>query len=321
MKQRSVLLILSGALGLLLTGCSTPTSTPTPAQIAALLAETTAAAQQGVAAYTNILGMIAAVQAAQAVPPSTAVSGTTPAVDCTDGSCSDRGADNLIPAAAVIVGLTRVDPHAYNGWSGSCPGCDVDAAVFADACHQEGVPFTLLLNDRANRSTIVAAAKTAVASIRDEGLLILYISGHGGQTADTTGHDEPDGKDEMLCLWDGHLTDDAVWTLLSGVPRGIRVWMVTDTCHSGSNYRSPRSYRQPAASTGVSLLHWGGCGDGQYSYGSAQGGHFTTALVDGWKSGQSYAAWFSAAKRLTPKTQVPTCEVVGEFPVNLPAFR
>ena len=52
----------------------------------------------------------------------------------------------------------------------------------------------------------------------------------------------------------------------------------------------------------------------------AQGGHFTTALVDGWKSGQSYAAWFSAAKRLTPKTQVPTCEVVGEFPCQSPRF-
>ena len=55
--KKPILLILSVALSLLLSGCSTPPSTPTPAQIAALLNETTAAAQQGVAAYTNILGL------------------------------------------------------------------------------------------------------------------------------------------------------------------------------------------------------------------------------------------------------------------------
>jgi hypothetical protein len=226
----------------------------------------------------------------------------------------------LIPASAVIAGLTRVDPRKYNGWKGACPGCDVDAHTFAAACDGEGVPYALLLNEEATRDNIVAAAREAVRSLAPGGLLILYISGHGGQRPAAPGN-ETDGKDETLCLYDGRLVDDAVWRLLIQIPDGIRVWMITDTCNSGTNYRSPRSYAADARGLNVALLHWGGCGDGQYSYGSAQGGHFTTALVDAWRRGQSYAAWFAEAKRLTPKTQVPTCEVVGDFDTSIPVFK
>lgn len=228
----------------------------------------------------------------------------------------------LLPAkraAAVICGLTRVDPKCYGGWAGECPGCDVDAQTWALACRSDGVPYELLLNEKANYLGIVASAKRAVSTLSAGDLLILYISGHGGQVDDASG-DEADGKDETLCLYDGQLSDDSLWQLLAQVPKGIRVWMITDTCNSGTNYRAPHSYRS-AADIGPVLLHWGGCADGKSSFGSAQGGTFTTALIDSYKNGQSYADWFAAARRRMPFTQRPTCETNGEDFTGLPAFR
>jgi hypothetical protein len=229
-------------------------------------------------------------------------------------------------AAAVVWGLTAVDPAAYGGWSGACPGCDTDAAVFAMACSQEGVPAALLINEQATRARITAAAAAAAAALEPGGLLILFGSSHGTQRQDFSG-DEPDGRDEAICLWDGPLLDDAVWDLLCiAGARGLRVWMITDCCHSGTNYRgAPASYgpglAARAAGSGLQLLHWGGCGDGQYSYGSSQGGVFTSALVDAWRSGQSYAEWFAGASARMPANQVPTCEEVGPSFAGRPVFQ
>lgn len=234
-------------------------------------------------------------------------------------------------AAAVVAGLTRVDPAAYNGWSGDCPGSDVDAETFALMCEGEGVPLALLRNTGATRAGVLDAARSMVATLAPDGLLILYFSGHGGQKRQAVSGSEPDGQDETICLWDGPLRDDDVWTMLQRLPAGVRVWMITDSCNSGTNYRGVHDYAGGIAAAAaregrgrsVSLLHWGGCGDGEYSYGSPQGGHFTTALVDAWRRGQSYAEWFAEARRLTPPTQVPTCAALGEAVEwqHRPAFR
>lgn len=234
-----------------------------------------------------------------------------------------RGDEN---AAAVVCGLTGVDPARYGGWRGACPGSDVDAGVFAVACESNGVSYELLLNGEATAGRIEAAARAAVAGLRPGGVLILYYSGHGGQVADAGDASEGDGKSETLCLWDGPLTDNVVWRLLCLVPEGVRVWMVTDSCNSGTNYRGVHDYTRALrargeAGRGPDLLHWGGCADGEFSYGSAQGGVFTTALVDSYRQGQSYAEWFEGARRKMPAGQRPTREWAGADFQGRRAFR
>lgn len=230
-----------------------------------------------------------------------------------------------IPAAAVVVGLTRVDPSRYGGWSGACPGCDVDAQAFAVACQSEGVPSELLLDAAATWPAVLDAVRRAAARLSPGGLLIAYVSGHGGQVASAE-PSETDGRSETLCLYDGPLVDDKVWELLLAArARGVRVWMITDTCNSGSNYRAPHDYaaalRPRLAPGDPQLLHWGGCADGKSSFGTSQGGTFTTALVDTYKPGQTYAAWFAAIARRMPFNQRPTCEYTGPDFRFLPAFR
>lgn len=284
--------------------------------------DATNALAQAVDAYNAAAAAIAAIHGqaqgggCEACAPGECAPGECAPGGCADGGCAPRGTR----AAAVVAGLTRVDPSRYGGWRGACPGSDVDAAIFTMFCETEGVPCEVLLNEQATRRGVARAVRKAVSGLPPGGLLILYYSGHGGQSPGG-GPEEADGLDETLCLYDGHLVDDAVWNVLCQIPAGVRVWMITDSCNSGTNYRSPRSYGGAARDIGVRLLHWGGCGDGQYSYGSPQGGHFTTALVDAWQPGLTYEEWFRAAQRLTPATQVPTCEVVGAFPTRLKAFR
>lgn len=210
-------------------------------------------------------------------------------------------------ARAVVAGLTAVDPLAWGGWSGECPGCDVDSETFLYMCQESGAQTVLFQNAAATRSNLFNAARSAWSDMKPGDLFVFYISGHGGQGADTNG-DEADGQDETLCLWDGPLSDDALLDLWDEVPAGVRVFMVTDTCHSGSNFKyRPRSLRAsiPREFRG-GLIHYGGCADGEYSYGSASGGAFTTALVDAWDPANTYLTWFASTAKKMPKNQTPT---------------
>lgn len=234
-------------------------------------------------------------------------------------------------ATALICSLTKVDPRAYGGWDGDCPGTDVDSAVFAAMCDQFGVPYVKLENAQANATNVIAKAQAAAESLGPSGgLLVLYFSGHGGQVPSDSAS-EDDGQDETICLWDGQLRDKHVWQLLLRVPRNVRVWMVTDCCNSGTNYRKPRDFAKAvrrlsgerarmrmarglvrrASDEEPNLLHWGGCGDGESSFGSASGGVFTVALVDAFSTRKTYREWFSDACRRMPESQRPTCGETG----------
>ena len=215
--------------------------------------------------------------------------------------------------AAVVVGVSRVDPAAYGGWAGACPGTDRDAAAAADACAEGGIPCEVLLDEAATKAGVVAAAERAARSLGPDGLLLLYFSGHGGQRLGTG---EDDGRDETICLYDGQLLDDTVWRLLSRVPAGVRAWMVTDCCHSGTNFRAapPHDYakgvrrwwrREP------DLLHWGAARDGTSAVGTAAGGFFTLALREAWRPGITYADWFRAALPFVKGEQTPVESYTG----------
>ena len=74
--------------------------------------------------------------------------------------------------------------------------------------------------------------------------LFVTYSGHGGQIPDVNGEEE-DKKDETWCLYDGELIDDEVFLELSRFAAGVRVLVLSDSCHSGTVMRA----RVPEASS------------------------------------------------------------------------
>ena len=71
-------------------------------------------------------------------------------------------------------------------------------------------------------------------------VLVFYYSGHGSQVADVSG-DELDGKDETICPHDyataGMIKDDDFRSLLTGLPAGVNLDVILDSCHSGTGTR------------------------------------------------------------------------------------
>lgn len=217
-----------------------------------------------------------------------------------------------VKRAALVVGLTSVDPASYGGWNGECPGCDVDADVIALLCKEQGLSVTKLLTKQATILAVYQKAKLITKELKAGDLFVFYISCHGGQVEDKN-KDEVDLLDETICLYDGELTDDQLAALWQEIPKGVRVLFISDSCNSGTNYKyKPRSLKRSAQEYKGQLIHFGGCPDGKSSFGSEQGGTFTTALIDAWSDGNTYLNWFEAALKKMPENQLPVYEEFGQ---------
>ena len=126
-----------------------------------------------------------------------------------------------------------------------------------------------------------------------------------------------DGQDETFCFYDGQLVDDKMFEFLSQIREGVRCFVITDCCNSGSNLRAmrpstPKTFDRAVPSTFKGqLIHYAGCGDGRFSYGSEEGGVFTNTLLMSYRRGISYTEWFDYAKARMPRNQKPVYTEYG----------
>ena len=141
------------------------------------------------------------------------------------------------PAAAkalsLHIGLNLVSAAAYEGWDGPLAACEFDANDMAAIAKAEGMKPSVLLTKKATRAAVLAGMRSAAKTLKAGDLFFLSYSGHGGQVPDTN-RDEPDRKDETWCLFDGQLIDDELYFELSRFAAGVRVLVLSDSCHSGS---------------------------------------------------------------------------------------
>jgi len=135
------------------------------------------------------------------------------------------------------VGLNSVDPTHYAGWSGPLNACEADANDMAAVAKKGGIKPTLLLTKKGTRAKVLAGIRAAAKQLKRGDFFLLTYSGHGGQVADVTG-DEDDHKDETWCLYDGELIDDELYVELSQFATGVRILVLSDSCHSGTATRA-----------------------------------------------------------------------------------
>ena len=136
-------------------------------------------------------------------------------------------------ALSLHIGLNAVSAAAYEGWNGPLAACEFDANDMAALAKTQGMKPTLLLTKKATRSAVLSALRRAAKTLKAGSLFFISYSGHGGQVPDTN-HDEPDRQDETWCLYDGQLIDDELYLELSRFAAGVRVLMLSDSCHSGT---------------------------------------------------------------------------------------
>ena len=141
------------------------------------------------------------------------------------------------------VGLNTVSAAAYGGWTGPLAACEFDANDMAAIARSKGMKASVLLTRKGTRSNVLGAIRAAARQLRSGDLFFLSYSGHGGQVPDVTG-EEPDKRDETWCLYDGQLIDDELYYELSRFGAGVRVLVLSDSCHSGTVVRAgpPQPY-------------------------------------------------------------------------------
>jgi hypothetical protein len=95
----------------------------------------------------------------------------------------------------------------------------------------------VLLTKKGTRAALLKGLRAAAKALKAGDRFLLSFSGHGGQVPDTN-RDEADRKDETWCLWDGQLLDDELYFELSRFAAGVRVVVLSDSCHSGTVTRA-----------------------------------------------------------------------------------
>jgi hypothetical protein len=259
-----------------------------------------------------------------------------------------------MPAKGVSlhIGLNFVNPDHYGGWDGELKACEYDAKDLKAIAEGRGFKSTLLLTARATSDAVLAGILDAAKQLKSGDFFLLTYSGHGGQVPDTNGDETDAGRqDETWVLWDRQLVDDELWDLWRRFKAGVRIFVLSDSCHSGTVTRqmpafsgsgpAPRIrmlppkqaakvYRQnralydgiqdvmPAAEKRVvrpSVILISGCQDNQYSLDGNRNGLFTATLKNVWRKGTfagGYRRFRDEIARRMPTQQTPHYTLVGK---------
>jgi hypothetical protein len=135
------------------------------------------------------------------------------------------------------LGLNAVSAAGYGGWTGPLAACEFDARDMAGIARVQGLEPNVLLTKKATRANTLAGIRAAAKALRSGDLFLLSYSGHGGQVPDVTG-EEIDKRDETWCLYDAQLIDDELYFELSRFAGGVRILVLSDSCHSGTVVRA-----------------------------------------------------------------------------------
>ena len=138
-----------------------------------------------------------------------------------------------VQALSLHIGVNVVNPAHYSGWEGPLTACEFDAQDMAELAKGQGIKPTVLLTKNATRAKTLAALRSAAKTLKKGDYFLLTFSGHGGQLPDVD-NEEADERDETWCLYDGQLIDDELYLELAGFAAGVRVLMLSDSCHSGT---------------------------------------------------------------------------------------
>ena len=129
----------------------------------------------------------------------------------------------------------------YPGTDMDLKGCVNDAEDWAATLAARGFSVRTLVDAQATKAAMASAIRTLVEGGARGDSLVITFSGHGTYAPDENG-DEADGLDEALCPHDikqGQvLIDDEIHALFAQRAAGVRILLISDSCHSGTVIRA-----------------------------------------------------------------------------------
>ncbi|MDX0722650.1 peptidase C14, caspase catalytic subunit p20 [Sinorhizobium medicae] len=135
------------------------------------------------------------------------------------------------------IGLNAVSAAHYAGWEGPLLACEFDANDMQEIAGGLGYDTKSLITKAATRQNVISEIKNAAKELKKGDIFFISYSGHGGRLPDFN-NDEDDATDETWCLYDGQLVDDELYGLWSEFKEGVRILVISDSCHSGTVVRA-----------------------------------------------------------------------------------
>lgn len=148
----------------------------------------------------------------------------------------------MYKGVSLHIGINALNPSYYNNWTGKLNACESDAKAMQKIATQQGFQTNLLLSETATRENVKEHIGLVSEQLKPGDLFFISYAGHGGQLPDVSG-DETDGFDETWCLYNGQFLDDELTLLLSNFDEGVRIFLVSDSCHSGTINRGETAGR------------------------------------------------------------------------------
>jgi hypothetical protein len=136
------------------------------------------------------------------------------------------------------IGLNRVDNSQYPGYTiPDLAGCINDANSMKSIAQQAGFStMDQLLDGQATAMNVLQKINEASSQLCNGDIFLLTYSGHGSQVPDETGEEE-DGMNETWVLYDRQLIDNELFSCWKKFAAGVRIFVTSDSCHSGSMVR------------------------------------------------------------------------------------
>jgi len=246
------------------------------------------------------------------------------------------------------IGVNVVDHNHYVDLS-DLDFCEADAEVMQKIAEAQNFETQVLLGKAATRDNVAEAIESAAEQLDKGDIFLLTYAGHGCYIPDLNKDERKvkgrmlDRRDETWCLYDAQQVDDERGMLWSRFADGVRICVLSDSCHSGTTARgagddkpppTPRFKKRAASRSaaektyeahkafydslqcdaptkiGADLMLISGCQDEEEAGEDADLGHglFTYALNEFWSKGEfdgTYKDLWKAIKGQMPGDQTP----------------
>ncbi len=245
-----------------------------------------------------------------------------------------------------VVLSDKYDPVSFDcdfkiGWVGPLSSCELDADNMHELLKNQKFRAKTLKTKKATTKNVIKEIRSAAKKLVAGDTFLLSYSGHGAQVEDLSG-DEADGEDETWCLYDRMFLDDEQRELYAEFAEGVKIVVLSDSCHSGSATRSAnsnssaelrphecgelremeertavavylgrkkeydqiqRNLQNPPPKLKASRVLFSACQDYEHAMGYDDGGVFTVALIKIWNGGKFKGSYGDLAKQIRTELQ------------------
>jgi hypothetical protein len=152
-------------------------------------------------------------------------------------------------ALSLHIGMNVVDPNHYGS---DCPltGCINDAKAMQEIAADAGFDSLLLTDEGATSTAITNYVVDASRTLGTGDTLLITFAGHGMNVPDENNDEKVGDFDQTWCVYDRMIVDDELADLFAQFAAGVRIVVVSDSCHSATIARTLELFSQLPALRG-----------------------------------------------------------------------